>query len=79
MFLNKFSRFGDFGMKNESPVNIENSITVGKAVYHFTSAIIHEGPLVTMGHYTCLALNSEGKLVYYNDALVSLLSLCCTQ
>lgn len=45
---------------------------MGKATYHFASCIIHEGPLVYEGHYTCLAVSSEGKLKHYNDSVVSL-------
>lgn len=43
------------------------------AVYHFNSCIIHDGPFPNEGHYTCLAVRADGKLMLYNDAVVSYL------
>ena len=54
-----------------SRVKVERSITIEKATYHFVSGIIHEGPIATAGHYTCIAVRSDGKLASYNDSIVS--------
>lgn len=54
-----------------SPVNIERSINVRTATYNFVSGIFHEGDYADSGHYTCVAMRSDGKLMHYDDAVVS--------
>lgn len=64
-------RFDNDGRKILSPVKVERSITIEKATHHFVSGIIHDGPIATEGHYTCIAVRSDGKLAHYNDSTVS--------
>ncbi|XP_034241758.1 ubiquitin carboxyl-terminal hydrolase 36-like [Thrips palmi] len=64
-----FNRFDNDGRKITLPVKIDKTLNVGKAVYKFASGIIHEGPLLMEGHYTCLAVRHDGKLMHYNDSV----------
>lgn len=65
------SRFDNEGGKIESPVIIDKFVFIGDATYKFISGVIHKGPESCKGHYTCLALRSDGGFVHIDDAIVS--------
>lgn len=77
--LNLFSfhcRFDEFGNKISLPVRLDRNIVLGRATYSFTSCIVHHGPRVKSGHYTCVAQRADGKTMLYDDAQVSAFHFC---
>ncbi|KAK3917094.1 Ubiquitin carboxyl-terminal hydrolase 36 [Frankliniella fusca] len=49
-------RFAQGGVKQRSPLTLTETITVDKARYRFIAGVIHSGPTIDCGHYTCVAL-----------------------
>ncbi|XP_034241755.1 ubiquitin carboxyl-terminal hydrolase 36-like [Thrips palmi] len=56
--------------KFTNPVSVPKTMQVGNAEYEFVSSIVHSGPSVTEGHYTCVAKCPDNSITQFDDAKV---------
>ena len=73
ILINRFRTEGKIGLKEQTPIAIENNICINGFHFSLIAIINHIGDTIRCGHYTTI-LVSNGKHYTCNDELITFTS-----